>query len=123
MADTSEAPAPQPPPPSPRLRLARAARDAALDVPGVHDTDAGPLGLYLTAAGGQRVEGVVCAATREGGYEISLKLIADLVPLPALSERVQTAVRRAARSAGLTLSAVSVEITGVATSAETDDAA
>jgi uncharacterized alkaline shock family protein YloU len=81
------------------------------------------LGLYLTAGGGQRLEGVVCVATKEGGYEISLRLIADLVPLPALSQRVQAAVRRAARTAGLALSSVSVEITGVATPAETDGAA
>ena len=95
---------------SERLRLARLARDAALSVSGVVATDPGPTGLVVTVAGGQRLEGVLCAATKDGGYDITLRLICRLVPLPALSEQVKAAVRRAADAAGLPVETVSVHV-------------
>ncbi|MFZ0040601.1 MAG: hypothetical protein WAK93_04785 [Solirubrobacteraceae bacterium] len=103
-----------------RLRLARVAHDAALGVPGVLNTDAGPLGLRVTAAAGQRVPGVVCAASGEDGYEVSLSLIAELVPLPQLGDRVAAAVRHAASAAGVPLGRVLVNFVGVLGSEDGD---
>ena len=94
---------------SDRVRLARAARQAALTVRGVRGADTGPAGLFFTAAGdGERLAGVTCIAAPEGGYEVSLRLVAALVALGPLGERVQTAVIRVASFAGIQLASVSV---------------
>jgi len=67
---------------SDRVRLARAARQAALAVRGVRAMDAGSAGTYVTGADdGERLDGVTCIAAPEGGYEVSLRLVADLVAL------------------------------------------
>ncbi len=95
---------------SERFRLARLARDAALRVPGVIGTDIGPMGSFITAGGGERLEGVICAATRDGGYEVSLRLVCALVPLPALGELVKHAVTRSASLAGIPLDRVDVHV-------------
>lgn len=94
---------------SERVRLARAARQAALTVRGVRALDTGPAGTFMTAAGGgERLEGVTCIAAPEGGYEVSLRLVADLVALPPLGQRVHAAVVRVASFAGISLADVSV---------------
>lgn len=94
---------------SERVRLARAARQAALTVRGVRGMDAGPAGTFVTGAGdGERLDGVTCIAAPEGGYEVSLRLVASLVPLHPLAERVQAAVLRVASFAGVQLAGVSV---------------
>ncbi len=93
---------------SERLRLARLARDAALHVPGVVSTDTGPTGLFVTVGGGERLEGVICAATKDGGYQVSLRLECELVPLLALGEQVKSAVSRSALVAGIALDSVDV---------------
>jgi hypothetical protein len=94
---------------SERVRLARGARQAALAVRGVRALDAGPAGTFLTGAGdGERLVGVTCIATPEGGYEVSLRLIAGLVPLHPLGRAVQAAVIRVASFAGIRLADVSV---------------
>lgn len=94
---------------SDRVRLARAARDAAPREPGIVGTDAGPVGAFLTAAGdGERLEGVVCAASPSRAYDVSLRLSCGLVPLQPLSERVRAAVRLAAARTGVELESVSV---------------
>ena len=95
---------------SERFRLARLARDAALRVPGVVGTDPGPAGLFVTVDRGGRLEGVMCVATKSGGYEISLRLVCGLVPLLALGERVKTAVGRTATNAGIALESVGVHV-------------
>ena len=95
---------------SERFRLAQLAREAALAVPGVMATDTGEMGLFVTVGGGERLEGVICAATRDGGYEVDLRLVCGLVPLLDLGEQVKAAVQRAARIAGITLASVSVHI-------------
>ncbi len=95
---------------SERFRLARLARDAALQVPGVVGTDPGPAGLFVTVDRGERLEGVMCVATNSGGYEISLRLVCGLVPLLALGERVKTAVQRTATSAEIPLESVNVHV-------------
>ena len=113
MAQTTAGGSERLPPPSRRLALAQAALDAALGVPGVRGTDAGPFGVYMTAAAGQRLPGIVCAATRDGGYEVSIRLVADMVELPALGKRVMSAVRRAARTTGVSLDEVSVHFADI----------
>jgi hypothetical protein len=98
---------------SERFRLARLARAAALAVPGVLDAAAGPGGLFVTVERDERVEGVLCAATHEGGYEVTLRLICELVPLLELSERVSAAVGHAATVARLPLDGVHVHVAAV----------
>jgi hypothetical protein len=71
--------------------------------------DAGSTGAFVTgAADGERLEGVVCVAAPEGGYEVSLRLVAGLVALHPLGERVRAAVIRVARFAGIGLAGVTI---------------
>jgi hypothetical protein len=99
---------------SDRVRLARAARQAALTVRGVRAVDAGAAGMFMTGAGdGERLEGVTCIAAPEGGYEVCLRLVADLIALRPLGERVRAAVARVASFAGIELASVSVHFAGV----------
>ena len=99
---------------SERLRLARLARDTARSVPGVIGVDADPMGLFITAGGDDRVPGVVCVATRDGGHEVVLRLVCDLMSLPESGEQVKTAVARAAAAAGIMLDSVAVHVAAVA---------
>jgi hypothetical protein len=94
--------------PSDRARLTRAAREAILRVPGVVATDTGPMGLYVTVAGGERLEGIICAAATDGGYDISVRVIAGVVSLPDLSEEITAAITRAAGRLGVSCSSVSI---------------
>ena len=105
---------PGPPAQSERARLARLARETALAVPGVVGTDTGPSGLFISVSEGERLEGVICAATQDGGYDVTLRLKCRLVPLPELSENVRVAVATAARVAQLPLDAVHVQVADVA---------
>jgi hypothetical protein len=99
---------------SDRVRLARAARQAALTVPGVRAADAGPAGTCVTGAGGgERLVGVTCIAASDGGYEVSLCLVADLVALHPLGERVRASVHRVATFAGIAVADVSVHFVGL----------
>ena len=76
--------------------------------------DAGPVGLFFTGAGdGERLDGVTCIASRDGGYEVSLRLVAGLVALYPLGERVRAAVLRVARFAGIPLADVSVHFADI----------
>ncbi len=95
---------------SERFRLARLARDASLRVSGVVGADPGPTGSFVTVSGGERLDGVMCVATGSGGYEVSLRLVCGLVPLPALGEQVKAAVQRTAGRAGIALESVSVHV-------------
>jgi hypothetical protein len=100
---------------SDRVRLARAARQAALAVRGVRAMDAGSAGTFLTGADdGERLDGVTCIAASKGGYEVSLRLVADLVALPPLAQRVRAAVVRVARFAGIELATVIVHFADLA---------
>ncbi len=101
---------------SDRVRLARAARQAALTVRGVRGMDAGPAGMFMTGAGdGERLVGVMCVAVPEGGYEVSLRLVADLVALRPLGERVRAAVVRVAGFSGIGLADVVVHFADLST--------
>ena len=103
--------------PSTAARLARQAREATLGVDGVAATSAGPVGLRGTPDRGEVVAGVVATALREG-YELSLYLVAEVVPLHALADRVREAVRArvAAELPDVTLGPVSVAFEDVAES-------
>lgn len=98
---------------SERVRLARVARDAALQVPGVVDTDSGPMGRFITVGGGQRLGGVTCIAAQDGGFDVSLRLRCAMVPLPELLARVQLAVRQLASQAGLRVATLDVLVADV----------
>lgn len=98
---------------SPRLRLARLAYETALAAPGVLDTDAGPTGLHCTVGGGERLPGVTCVAAPGGGYDVSLRLVCELVPLRPLGDRVRDAVQTVGAEAGVEVASVTIEITGV----------
>jgi hypothetical protein len=87
---------------SERVRLARIALQAALSVPGVVRGDSGRLHAHATpVADSERLHGVVCAALAEGGYEVALRLVAQLVPLQPLARRIGQRVERSAGAAGL----------------------
>jgi hypothetical protein len=100
--------------PSPRIRLARLAHDTALAVPGVAGLDAGPAGLFVSVAAGERIAGVRCVAAPEGGYDIALRLVCELVALIALADRVRAAIARAAAREGFEVQSVSIEIADIA---------
>ncbi|MEJ7567362.1 MAG: hypothetical protein WKF41_03770 [Gaiellaceae bacterium] len=87
------------PRPSTRLQLARVALDAALTVAGV----VGPVGALesATATARDRVPGVLVVALNDRRYDVSLHLIAAVVPLHDLADRIRERVVRAATAAGL----------------------
>ena len=98
-------------PGSERLRLARLAERVALSVTGVVRCDAGPADAYLTAGGGERVEGVLCTADGVGGYDVSVRIVVGgLVPLRRLADNVAAGIRAQAGRTGLPLGQVAVEI-------------
>ena len=99
---------------SERMRLARLAHAAALRVPGVIRADGGPVGLFVSAGDGERVEGVICTAAADGGYEISLRLVCALVPLQRVAEQARTAVVADASRAGIRVASVDVQVADVA---------
>lgn len=88
-------------PESERVRLARAALDAALEIPGVAGSTTGPLGAYVTGVGSARLPGVLAVAGAGGRYEVTLWLIGRPVDLVALADAVRDGVHRAAEEAGL----------------------
>lgn len=90
-----------PPSASLRLRLAALVRAAALATPGVVDLDAGRTGIRMTASEGLRVDGVVCAVLPGGRYQVSVHLVAGLVPLPSLADSVRARVEGEAADVGL----------------------
>jgi uncharacterized alkaline shock family protein YloU len=99
---------------SERMRLARLALAAALRVPGVIRTDGGPGDRFVSAGDGERVQGVICTAAGDGGYEISLRLVCALVPLQRVAEQARTAVLAAASMAGIRVVSVDVQVADVA---------
>ena len=113
MPDVSSIPAGGSPGPSDRVRLARVARAATLGVAGVVTTDSGPGGLYVTASGTERLDGIVCVAAHDGGYDIAVRLVAGLVPLPDLSERISAAIARAAATVGVPCSSITVHFSAI----------
>ena len=103
---------------SPRVALARRAREAALGVAGVAELDSGVAGQFLTAGGGERVPGVTCVVAPEGGYDVSLRLVCDLVPLRAVADRVRAAVQEAGVDARVAVQSVTILISDVTEAGE-----
>jgi hypothetical protein len=99
---------------SPRMRLARMAHDVAMRTRGVVRPDVGPGGLFVSVGDGQRVEGVICVAAPDGGYEISLRLVCALMPLQPIAEQVRTVVGAKAITAGIHVTSVNVQVAEVA---------
>jgi hypothetical protein len=94
---------------SERVRLARAALTAALGVLGVLGADPGPNGTFVTETStGDRLLGVTCVAASPDGYDVSLRLVAGLVALYPLGERIRASVLRAAGIASVIVPSVSV---------------
>jgi hypothetical protein len=117
VVSTQQLAAPRPfvPVESDRVGLARAALAAALAVPGVVGVDSGPYEAFVTEAPrGERLPGVTCVAAPGGGYDVSLRLIAGLVELHPLGERIRTAVVRASVVAGVVVRTVSVHFAEIA---------
>jgi hypothetical protein len=100
--------------PSPRVRLAQLTREAALAIRGVDDLDSGPAGAFCTAGAGHRIGGVTCTTAPEGGFDVSLRLRCELVPLQAVAKRVRTAVQTAAAGEDLAVRSVTIVVTDVA---------
>jgi len=106
---------------SPRVRVGRAALQAALEVPGVLGSDSGPSGARVTAdpVSGPLI-GVLATAQSNGRYAVDLSLVADMVPLPALAEKVRAHVRKRVdgEQLGTVLGAVNVEFASIVTAEE-----
>ena len=107
-----------------RPRLARLTLEAASSLQGVVATDAGPHGLYVTddpPAGVLR--GVLVVAQADGRYSVDVRLVAELVPLPALGARVRNAVHKRAEREGLSqqLGTVAVQFARVVSAEEVDE--
>jgi hypothetical protein len=100
--------------PSERVRLAQLARDVALKTHGVAGLDAGPVGAFATVGGGHRIAGVTCATAPEGGFDLSLQLVCELVPLRPLAGRVRRAIGIAALREQLAVQTVTIAVTDVA---------
>jgi hypothetical protein len=98
---------------SDRLRLATLARDTALTVPGVHALDPGPARAFVTAGAGEIVGGVNCVVAPQGGFDLSLQLVCELVPLHPLGDRVRAAIEAAASDEQLIAQTVTIRITDV----------
>ena len=57
--------------------------------------------MRMTASANLRVDGVVCVALPDGRYQVSIHLVAAMVPLPPLADAVRARVERDAALAGL----------------------
>jgi hypothetical protein len=92
-----------------------------LEVPGVLGSDSGPSGARVTAdpVSGALI-GVLATAQSDGRYAVDLSLVADMVPLPALAEKVRAHVRKRVdgEELGTVLGAVNVEFASIVTAEE-----
>ncbi len=86
---------------SERVELARLALRHALAVDGVVGADAGPLGSRVTLDGRERLAGVTAAALSDDRYGMTLHLVARVVPLHPLADRIRARIERGAARAGL----------------------
>jgi hypothetical protein len=99
--------------PSDRVRLAQVAREVALAAAGVADLDAGPAGTFCTAGAAHRVAGVTCTASPDGGFDLSLRLVCELVPLHAVANRVRRRIQTAAGHQQLEVASITILIANV----------
>ena len=96
--------------PSDRVRVAQIARETALSLPEVADLDSGLAGSFCTAGGGVHVSGVTSAVAPEGGYDVALRLVCELVELRPLADRVRRAIVSEAAQAGVLVLTVTLDI-------------
>lgn len=104
-----------------RAGVARAALQAALEMPGVLGSDSGPSrGRVTVDPDSGPLIGVLVTAQSDGRYAVDLSLVADMVPLPALAEEVRARVRRRVddEELGGVLGVVNVEFAYVVTADE-----
>jgi|SRR5215211_306479 len=86
---------------SERVELARVALRQALSAEGIVRADAGPLGTWMTLDRHERLGGVTAAALSDGRYSVTLHLVARVVPLHPLADRIRAQIERGAARAGL----------------------
>ena len=92
--------------------LARLGADLMMRALGAVELAVG--GAAGSVGGGERLEGVMCVATKNGGYEVTLRLVCAVVSLPNLGEQVKAAVAAMAAEAGIPVDSVSVHVAAVA---------
>jgi len=106
---------------SERVALARLALAAALAQPGVVGAQAGAgLPRVTSTRSGSLLSGVAVFAAAGGRYEVDLRLVAELVPLDQLADRVRARLATAAKRKGLAalLGAVNIEFVDLAAPAD-----
>lgn len=86
---------------SERVELARLALTQALLADGIVQADAGPLGTRIILDGHEQLAGVTAAALSDGRYSVALHLVARVVPLHPLADRIRARIERGAARAGL----------------------
>ena len=100
--------------PSDRVRTAQIARETTLAMADVVDLDSGPGGRFATVGGGTRIAGVTSVVAPEGGYDVSLRLVCEMVALSPLTDRVRAAIHAAAVDAGLMVASVTILVVEIA---------
>jgi hypothetical protein len=81
-------------------KVARLARDAARSLDEVAGATSGG-GRWATPDRDGAVEGAIAVARPDGRFDVELHLVARLVPLHALGERIRERIDRDARRAGI----------------------
>lgn len=87
-------------PPSRAATVARLALDAARALDGVVDATSGR-GRWVTPDRSDPVAGAVAVVRADGRFDVELHLVAGLVPLHPLGERIRDRIEREARKAGV----------------------
>jgi hypothetical protein len=111
VVDESDQPAG--PAPSTRVTLAELARDVALTTPGVVELDAGVGGRHATVGAGRRVPGITCAAAPGGGFDLGLRIVCSLEPLPAIADWLRQEIAIAAGRAGILVARIEIDIVDI----------
>lgn len=87
-------------PPSRAAAVARLALDAARSLDGVVDATSGR-GRWITPDRNGVVPGAIAVVRPDGRFDVELHLVAGVVPLHPLGERIRDRVERDARVAGV----------------------
>ncbi len=87
-------------PPSRAATVARLALDAARALDGVIDGTSGR-GRWVTPDRSDPVSGAIAVVRADGRFDVELHLVAGLVPLHPLGERIRDRIDKDARKAGV----------------------
>ena len=87
-------------PPSRAAALARLTLDAARSIDGVVDATSGR-GRWVTPDRNGVVPGAIAVVRADGRFDVELHLVAGLVPLHPLGERIRDRIDKDARKAGV----------------------